>query len=198
MKKPVLLILLIGLLHSVHAQTGSNVEITNDNVNITTVGNGKAYYNNQEIATKGADSTAIQARAEFYKVNLAAGVRTYLRAQAVQGTQDIINLNNVDSLFVIPEDGYYGIDVGPIRLHADYPAKVEGRLIAKMPGASDWLVVHLQGMETAGTTYPGFYRMLYLKAGTIFEFGLTATTTTDMVSVGNFTNDNELVIVKIR
>ena len=198
MKKTALFILLIGLLPAIYAQTGSNVEITNEDVKITTVGNGKAYYNNQEIATKGdvSQSAAICTRAAFNKVHLVAGTRTYLRAQEIRGTQGIVNLNNIDSLFVIPEDGYYSIDIGPIRLHASYPAKVEGRLIAKVPGVSDWIVIHLQGMETAGTTYPGFSRLLYLKAGTIFEFGLTATTTTDMVSLGEFTSDNELIIMK--
>ena len=199
MKKSTLLILSIGLLFQLKAQTGSNVEITNEDVKITTVGNGKAYYNNQEIATKqDLQNTAIQARATFNKVNLAANVRTYLSAQTVQGTQGIIILNNVDDLIVIPENGYYLIDIGPIRLSSSYPAKLEGRLIAKAPSATDWIVVHLYNMDAAGTTFPGFSRMLYLTAGTILEFGLTANTATTLVSIGEITDNNELVIVKIK
>ena len=201
MKKAALLILSIGLLFQLKAQTGSNVEITNEDVTITTTGNGKAYYNNQEIATKAdlLQNTAIHARAIFQKANLVAGVRTYLSAQSVQGSQNIVNLNNANDLIVIPETGYYIIDIGPIRLSTLYPATtVEGRLIAKAPGMPDFVVVHLQGMDAAGTTYPGFSRTLYLTAGTILEFGMTAATTTNLASAGEITDNNELVIVKIK
>ena len=199
MKKATLLFLFLGLLPRLNAQSGSNVEITNEDVTITTVGNGKAHYNSQEIAVKAdlQQVTTIHARAIFHKANLVAGVRTYLSAQTVQGTLGIINLNNANDLIVIPETGYYLIDVGPIRLSSTYPATtVDGRLIAKAPNA-DWVVVHLQGMEEAGTTYPGFSRMLYLTAGTILEFGMTAATTTNVASAGQITDNNELVIVKL-
>ena len=192
MKKTVFLIVLASTLQWASAQNSSNVEITNSDIMITTANNGKAYYNNQEIATVG-----IHARAAFNKVNLPANVRTYLSAQAVQGTPGMVNLNNVNDLIVIPEDGYYLIDIGPIRLSSSYPALLEGRLIAKAPGTNDWVVVHLNNMDEAGTTYPGFSRMLYLTTGTLLEFGLTANTATTLVSIGEITDNNELCIVKI-
>ena len=192
MKKTVFLIVLASTLQWVSAQNNSKVEITNADVNITTASNGKAYYNSQEIATVG-----IQARAAFNKVTLQANVRTYLSAQTVQGTQGIVNLNNVNDLIVIPENGYYLIDIGPIRLSSSYPALLEGRLIAKAPASADWVVIHLSSMDEAGTTYPGFSRMLYLTAGTILEFGLTADTATTLVSIGEISDNNELCIVKI-
>ena len=52
MKKAVLLILMIGSLYRINAQNSSNVEVTNDDVKITTGANGKAYYNGKEIVTK--------------------------------------------------------------------------------------------------------------------------------------------------
>jgi len=52
MKKVLFLVLLIGVLHSINAQNTSNVEITNNDVKIASGSNGKAYYNDKEIATK--------------------------------------------------------------------------------------------------------------------------------------------------
>ena len=52
MKKTVLLIMLIGLLYPIKAQNSSDIEVTNEDVKITTGNNGKAYYNDKEIATK--------------------------------------------------------------------------------------------------------------------------------------------------
>ena len=51
MKKAVLLILMMGSVCRINAQTSSDILITNDDVKITTGSDGKAYYNNKEIVT---------------------------------------------------------------------------------------------------------------------------------------------------
>jgi len=61
MKKTVLLILLIGSLSQINAQTSSRIDILNDSIKIITSSTGKAYYNNKEIAT--------QEDADFYNVS---------------------------------------------------------------------------------------------------------------------------------
>jgi hypothetical protein len=203
MKTRILFILFLCSLQWVTAQNIAGVEITNEDVKITTGNNGKAYYNDKEIATKDdlhsiPPGGSIQARAIFTPVNLFAGTQyTYLKAQSVQGTQNIIRLNDADNLIVIPEDGYYSVDFGPIRMDVNHPVTVTGKLIAKAPNTTSWILMHSQSMEEAGTTYPGFNRLLYLKAGTILEFGLISSDFTTLVSVGELTDNNGLVIVKI-
>ncbi|MDR2409699.1 MAG: hypothetical protein LBE13_16535 [Bacteroidales bacterium] len=135
------------------------------------------------------------ARARFNKVNLQENSRIYLSAQMVTGSQELIKLNDAENLIVIPQDGYYHIDIGPLRVVSSNPAKIEGRLIAKAPGSSDWILLHLHCMEKSGTTYTGFSRILYLTAGTVLEFGLTSDVFTSLVSAGELTDNNELSIV---
>jgi hypothetical protein len=52
-------------------------------------------------------------------------------------------------------------------------------------------------MEGAGTTYSGFTKMFYLRAGTILEFALTSSVATALASAGELTDNNELSIVKL-
>ena len=198
MKKTVFLFLLMCSFYWVNAQDTPRVEVTSEDVNIITGGSGGAYYNNREIATKQdlqSSDPAMLARASFEKIDISADGYTYLSAQSVHGMRGIVNLNDAENLIVIPEDGYYNIDIGPIGLNNF--AQLEGMLIAITPESPDGVIVHLQSMEAEGNTYFGFRRLLYLKAGNILKFGLSSSVETDLVNFNELTDNNGLIIRKI-
>ena len=167
MKRTVFLVLLIGAFHSINAQTESKIEIKNDSIKITTSSNGKAYYNNKEIAIKDSldltNSSEVSTGEKFNGKRVYAKTLKYTLSSSllVGATRDLdaqlMTSSTITDVWIDTSNSFYK-NLG-LTYNINHPKGISALIVSPSAG----IRITNNGVDAIGSGVIIYIRMKYVR-----------------------------------